>query len=382
MRIACFWGETRSLDRISFRHEHLIDGFTALGHQPVLVTARDLAGRFAGPTHLVETLAELERPGFWSELAPDLAVGVTWLRKAPILEALAAAGVPRIAIAESDGQVGYAAHPGVSWARIWPYQRSTRDRLRTVRYFVRRWRASRAGRDEEDREFLASARASSAIAFGSREAIAAFARFLARSGEEGLAGKAFVAPFPVPTEFASGPLPEKEDRVVAVGRWSDPQKDAPLLAGAIARYFARGGTTRIDLYGADGEAAFGELARKYERLHVHGVREPHEIREAMARSRALLLSSRWETGPHAAGEALALGATLVSTPLPNSSGFIDGSRFGTLAERRGPEELAGALALEMDRWATGERNPGAIAAHWRERLTPVAYCRALLEGSA
>jgi glycosyltransferase involved in cell wall biosynthesis len=380
MKIACFWGEARSLDRISFRHEHLMDGFAALGHEPTLVTARAWAGSFGGPVHLVDDLAELERADFWRELAPDLAVGVTWLGKAPILEALAAAGVPRIAIADSDGQVGFAAHPAASWARIGPRQATARERLRAGRYFFRRYLASRAGRDAEDEGYLASARASTAIAFGSREAIAAFRRFLRPRRAVELAARCFVAPFPVPPDFCELPIPEKENRILAVGRWSDTQKDAPLLEQALADFLETGGETAVDIFGSGGET-FGKLARRHARVRIHGVQEPTTIRDAMARSRALVLSSRWETGPHAAGEALALGATLVSTPLPNAAGFIDGGRFGTLATRHSPGALAEALRVEERQWDRGRRDPAAISAWWRERLSPEAFCRKLFESA-
>jgi glycosyltransferase involved in cell wall biosynthesis len=381
MRIACFWGEARSLDRISFRHEHLIAGFAALGHEPTLVTAREWAGSFAGPLQLVDDLAGLESQALWRGLAPDFAVGVTWLGKARILEAIGAAGIPRIAVADSDGQVGFAAHPAASWARIGPRQKTARERVRAVRYFLRRYLASRGGRDSEDATYLASARASTAIAFGSEGAIAAFRRFLEANGEAALASRCFVAPFPVPSEFCALPLPAKENRILAVGRWSDPQKNAPLLERALDGFLATGGETAVDIFGADGEAGFASLARRHARVRIHGVQEPATIRDAMARSRALVLSSRWETGPHAAGEALALGATLVSTPLPNAAGFIDGGRFGTLAARHSPGALAEALHAESESWDEGRRDPAAISAWWRERLSPEAFCRKLLESA-
>lgn len=378
LRIACFWNEARSLDRISFRHEHLLRGFAALGHSPTLVTARPWIGSFAGPQLLVDDLAELARPEFWRHAGFAAAVGLTWLRKTALLEALAAAGVPSIALADSDGQIGFAAHPAISWARIGPYQRTARERARAGLYFARRYVASRHRRDPEDRDFVASARASTAIAFASAEAIACFRRFLAQQGAAELAARAFVAPFPVPEEFCSAALPAKQDRLVAIGRWSDPQKDAPLLAGALDRLLRRRRTTRVTLYGADGTAAFAALAARRPAVEIAGERPPGEIRAALAESRAAIVASRWETGPHAAFEALALGATLVGPPLPNLRGLTAGGRFGTLAADRRPGSLARALAEELARWDRGERDGPAIAGHWRPELSATAVCRRLL----
>lgn len=379
MRIACFWGEARSLDRISFRHEHLFDGFSALGHEPVLVTARPWRGSFQGPAALVDDLTELELPESWRGLGCDLAVGLTWLRKSPLLEAIAAAGLPRVAIADSDGQLGYAAHPRAAWRHIGPRQSTARDRLRAVSFFVRRYLASRARRDAEDLESLASARASSRIAFGSAAAIRCWRRFLDQQGALDLAGRAFVAPFPVPELFCRGAIPPKEDRVVAIGRWSDPQKDAPLLAAALARFLEPARPTRVEIFGADGEREFGALAERFPKLALRGVQEPPVVREALLAARVLLFASRWETGPHAAGEALTSGATLVSPPMPNFEGMSDGGRYGTLAADRSPAALAFALAMELANWDRGVRDAPAIATFWRARLHPRAFCASLLE---
>ena len=376
MRIACFWGEARSLDRISFRHEHLSEGLAALGHSPVLVTARDLAGRFDGPTELVDELDELTRPATWEEF--DLAIGVTWLRMAPILEAMAEAGVPRLAIADSDGQLGYAAHPAMAWRHLAASSRSPRELLRALRYFVRRYRASRRRSDPEERAIVAGTRAATRIAFASQEAVACFNHFLRQQRQEELVGRTLVAPFPVPRSFCAGPVHEKENLVVAIGRWSDPQKDAPLLNATLARFLARRRDTRVEIFGADGDPRFGALARAFPQLAIRGVQEPEAVRAALARCRVALFSSRWETGPHAAGEALTSGATLVSPPMPNFAGFIGSTLFGEMAPDRSPRALSAALDAEIGRWDRAQRDATSIAAVWRGRLSPRAYAAALL----
>ena len=183
----------------------------------------------------------------------------------------------------------------------------------------------------------------------------------------------------MPDSFCSTPVETKIDRVVALGRWSDPQKDAPLLAAALAKFFARRGDTEVVLFGADAESAFGELAQRERRLRLAGIQEPHIVAASLAASRAALFSSRWETGPHAATEALALGATLVAAPMPNLAGMIAGGRFGSLAGSRSPQALAQALLDELAAWDAGRRDAGEIAAHWRARLSPAAVSRSLLE---
>ncbi len=378
MKIALVWNGPVALDRISFRHENYQAGWSALGHDAVLVTARELAGSFTGETHLVARREELERAETWRTLAADVAVGITWHRMAPMLTAIRAAGTPVVAIADSDGQVGFAAHPRISWLRIGAYQKNLAGRARALRYFCRRFIASSRRRDAEELEFVASTRASDRVVLGSQPAIACFRSFLRQQRAGDLATRLREVPFAVPEAFCLRALAAKEDRVVAIGRWSDPQKDASLLAGALAQFLARRRSTEVVIFGADAEAAFGPLARRDTRLRLAGIQEPHIVAETLATSRAALFSSRWETGPHVATEALALGATLVAAPMPNLAGMIDGGRFGTLADSRRPDALATALATELAAWDDGRRDAAAIAAHWRARLSPAAVGRDLL----
>ncbi len=379
MKIALVWNGSISLDRISFRHENYQAGWTALGHDAVLVTARDLAGSFSGPTHIVDRREELERVETWKGVGADVAVAVTWHRMSGMLAAIRGAGTRVVAIADSDGQVGFAAHPRISWLRIGAYQKSLSGRLRALRYFCRRFAASAARRDPEELEFVASTRASDRVVLGSAPAIACFTRFLRQQSAGELATRLCEVPFAVPDSFCTRPLAPKADRVAAIGRWSDPQKDAALLAAALSAFFVRRRATEVVVFGADSESVFGELARREPRLRLAGIQEPHRVAETLAASRVALFSSRWETGPHAATEALALGATLVSAPMPNLMGMIDSGSFGTLAGSRSPNALAQALGDELAAWDAGRRNAGAIAAHWRARLAPAAVCRRLLE---
>lgn len=378
MRVALVWNGEVSLDRISFRHENYLSGLAALGHEAFLVTARDLAGRFDGPLEVVPSRRALENPATWRAIGADVALSVTWHRMSAMLSALATAGTRTIALADSDGQVGFAAHPRISWLRIAAYQTTALGRLKAARYFLRRLADSALRRDPEELEFVASTRASDRVILGSDPAVRCFARFLRQQQAPELASRLRAVPFAVPEAFCERPVGAKSDRVVAIGRWSDPQKDSPLLAAALEHFFRTRPGTEVVVFGADAEPPMGALAKREPRLRLAGIQEPHTIAEAIAASRVLLLTSRWETGPHVATEALALGATLVSVPMPNLDGMIERGRFGTAAGRRRPEVLAAALAAELALWDRGVRRPQEIAATWRSRLSPRAVCAAML----
>jgi hypothetical protein len=60
--------------------------------------------------------------------------------------------------------------------------------------------------------------------------------------------------------------------------------------------------------------------------------------------------------------------------------MAEGDRYGTIAREASPAALAAALRAEAAAWDDGRRDAAAIAAHWRSRLSPAAFCRALLDG--
>ena len=378
-KIALVWDGEAPLDRISFRFEHYLEGFRALGHQPVVVCRRDHATSEIDPVLTVESRELLLDPGFWRRLGADVAVMVTWLRRADLLRAISAGGTRTVAISDSDGLVGLRAHPAMTLRRMLVYKTTWRGRLGCIKYWLGRLLTDGSRGSREDRSYLASVAASDAVTFVSPQAIAAFRRFLAFHRAESLADRLRVVPYAVPESFCHGSVREPRDRrLVAIGRWSDPQKDSELLARGLEILLAGDTDTEVEIFGFDAEAPFGALDRRFPNLHLRGPRPPAEIRAALESAQALVFTSRWETGPHTATEALALGTTLTGTAIPNLEGFCENGRFGSLTHRRSPTALAAAIRRELDAWSSGARDPLAIAATWRARLRPESVGRQLL----
>lgn len=379
MKIALIWPEGVPLGAISFRFEHYLEGFRRLGHEAVMVAP---TGTEEGFPHPVETAGDgdLERATFWSGLGVEVAVVLTWHRFSPLLGALQAAGVQVVAISDSDGLVGLRVHPWKVLERMLVYRRGLRPRLGCIKYWLGRYFTDGFTGAREDREFLASTRLSDAIVFGSTQAIHAFRRFLRFHGaDEEFRHRLRVVPYAVPESFCTLPLTaRRRPRFAALARWSDPQKHAELLAGALRIFLHRHSEAEIELFGRDGEPFFGPLAASFPGVQLRGPQPPPVVQESLASCRSVVFSSRWETGPHAATEALALGATVVGAPIPNLVGITDGGRFGTVAAAHRPRALAEALEQEWQLWERGERDPLAIAAHWRRQVRPESVCRQLL----
>ncbi|HEX9733693.1 MAG TPA: glycosyltransferase [Thermoanaerobaculia bacterium] len=379
MKIAVVWNHDSRLLDCSFRFEQYLAGLRALGHEPVMVCARASAAGFEAPFHLAGDAAELREPRFWREVGADVAVIVTWHRMADVLEAMRAAGTRVAAIADSDGRVGVAVFPAFALERFLAYSDGWAQRARAVKHWLGRLGRDRRRPSAEDSEAVRSTRASHAVAFGHGEGVRLFRSFLAWHGEEALASRLVEVPFTIGASFLSCPvLAAKDDRVVAVGRWGDPQKNAPLLARALDLFLAARPATEVVVYGAGGERTFAPLAARRPRLEYLGVAPQEAVAQTLSRSRALVFSSRWEGCPHAGLEALALGATLVGPPLPSLASWTADGRCGRVARRPRPRDLAAALAREMASWDAGERDPRAIAEHWRGQVAPEAVCRRLL----
>lgn len=379
MKVAVAWNHPSRLLDCSFRFEQYAAGLRALGHEPVLVATRASGEGFAGPLHLADDEASLRSVSFWREVGADAAILVTWHRMSDLLAAIREAGTRVVSIADSDGRIGTLRHPRYRLERLLVACDGWAARGRAVRFWLGEVLREAGGRGAEVREALESTRLSDVVALGNEEGVERFRRFLARHGAAELDGRVVEVPWTIGASFLACAVPErKEDLIVAVGRWGDPQKHAPRLAASLARFVRWRPSTRVEIFGAGGEAALGALAGGGQ-ITLRGVQRQEVVAEAMSRARAIVFASRWETfPPHAACEALALGATLVAPPIPAFRSWTADGRFGTLARRRGARALAAALAAEMAAWDGGARDGRRIASHWRERLRPEVVCGRLL----
>ncbi len=380
MKIAIVWSYPSRLLDCSFRFEQYLAGFRALGHEVVMVTTRASAegSGFDAPILSVDDEAGFLDVSFWRGLAADAVLVATWLRMPDVLAAVRAAGTRVVAISDSDGQMGLIVHPVAGLERLMAYRDGWLDTARRLKFFLSCQLRRRRG-TEEDLTALESIRSCDVVSICHAEGERHLRRFLAYYGEEALGERLVVVPFTIGASYLVCPLPEtKDDRVVAVGRWDDPQKNAPLLAAALARFAARRPQTEVLLLGDGGEPFFKPLAKRYPSIAYPGSCRQEELARTLAGSRVFLGTSRWESGPMAVTEALALGVTIVGNPIPSYISYTEDGRFGTVAERSTPGAVARALERELEIWDRGGRDGRAIAEHWRPRLAPEELCRRLL----
>ncbi len=379
MKVAIAWNWPSRLLDCSFRFEQYAAGLRALGHQPIFVCTEDAAIGFPGDFHCCQTREQMKEKAFWQEVGAEVVLIVTWHRMVEELRAIGAAGSRVVSISDSDGHTGSKLYWRTNLTRQILYQKDTKSRRRFFKEWFSLQLRQRIFRSfPEDQIAVESTRESSIVALGHSQGVENFCRFLRNMGAPELEAKLRVVPFTIGASFLECPLPaEKENRIVAIGRWNDPQKNAPLLAAALRRFLTRMPATCVDLFGQGGEPYFASLAKDFPQLQYRGVQEQEVVAETLSRSRAIVFSSRWEGCPHAAIEMLALGGTLVGTRMPSLESWVEDGRYGRCA-KASPAALAGALEDEMAAWDLGERDPHAIAAIWRERVSPEAVCAALL----
>jgi len=381
MRIGLVWPLTNRLVDITVRYERYVRGFEALGHQVVTVCPEPAAVGYRFPvctTPDLDTLRDLE---LWRGLGLDAAVIIAWLGMPVTVAAIKSACPHVVSVSDSDGIVGYRAYPLTILHRMVASQARWGMKARATNYWVKLV----LGEYRADKQpLIESADEADLVTVTSPGARANLAAMFAYNRRLDLTGKVLVIPYPVDDEFLLGDVSsaaDRADRVVAIGRWDDPQKDAPLLAAGIEQAAALRPETEFVLIGRNGGEIFARLCERVARVKYLGVQPPSVIAKFLRESRALVLSSRWESGPIVASEALCAGCSLVGPSwVPTIPWYCGDGRYGSLFARRSASALADALAAELAEWDAGHRNPQATAAYFRPWFTPAAVCRSLLTG--
>lgn len=379
MNIGLVWPANHRLVDITVRYERYVRGFESLGHRVVTVCPEPTATGYPHAVHTVPTPDDLLDPGLWRGLGLDAAVVIAWLRMPELLAAIKTACPRLVSVGDSDGVVGVRVWPLTILRRMVAFHTSWRRKLGAAKHWLL---LAAGGYRAEEAPVIRSADAADLITMTSPGARDNLAALFAYHRRPDLSDKISVAPYPVDEGFLTGAVSaaaDRADRVVAIGRWDDPQKDAPLLAAGIERAAARLPTTEFVLVGRNGEAAFARLRRRVPRVRYLGVQPPDAVAELLRGSRALVVSSRWESGPIVAFEALAVGAGVIGPEwVPVCRWACDGRSCGSLFRRRSGADLGAAIVREMTAWRSGERNPAKIAALWRPRVDQAAVCRAML----
>lgn len=354
----------------------IVRGFRDLGHDAMLVCAEGSEYRQDVIDYPVRSapLATLEDEAYWRTLGLDVGLVFTWMHRPSVVAAMGAAGTFAISKGDSDGVHGVRAAPMATLRRIVAEQPGLLAKARRAWYWLKLY--SYLFRREEA-EMLECLRAADLTVLETETARQNLRRFLCYHGAERLLDKVAVMPHLVSERVLQHAVPtRKERKIVAVGRWDEPQKDAGLLARTVRLHLDRYPDTEVVVIGRGGERWLAPLQTRYPGLRYLGVIPHDEMAEHLSLARICLITSHFESFHIAGHEALSMGCTLVGPaviPLPD---VCSQGPFGTIAEGRRPRQVAAALEAEMQAWDEGFRDPVRTAEFWRERVAP----RPVLQG--
>jgi len=214
-------------------------------------------------------------------------------------------------------------------------------------------------------------------------------RLWARTYAPEMIEKMHVVPNPVADYLKYNSSINKEDCVIAVGRWDDEETKRPaLLAATIEKTAKQRGTTEFHIFGKPGtvlpkwHANLTSSVRK--RIYVHGKVSHEKLLATFMKSRIGLCSSSHEGSHVPSAEALCTGASIVAPFRKelNAMLWYVSHDSGRLSVEDSPQGLAEALLLELETWDKGERDPVAISNYWCSKLSisaVVTKIRKLLE---
>lgn len=363
MRVGIFLPRTFRPYSIDF------DGYAAeiarTGHEPIVICPANDHPDFPFRV-VVFSPDEASHPDFWKALDLDRVICMTWFKFPEIFQAIRAAGVRIINRADSDGQVSARVFPAATFLRCVHAFRGPVDLLKRLKHFLNwcffHWR-------KDDAEVLKVMELSDRIVVETRLFLANFEKFLRFHHREDLLDRFAVVPHSVPDAFVRGEVSEAPRKTIfCSGRWDDDQKNAPLLEACLPRILHEHPEVDILIAGYGVDDIFHRLAGRDSRIRLAGLLPRESLPRILAGCRFLLSSSRWESHPIGALEALCCGCTVVATPVPGFQEIIQGNKYGSLADSHTVAALTSAVSGELLLWDSGKRNPREIASHWRREV--------------
>jgi glycosyltransferase involved in cell wall biosynthesis len=338
-----------------------------MGHESLLI-CMDKSHGPPGFNVVAASHDSLQDPAFYRELQLDAVIAFTWFNYPGVVSAMKKAGVTVLTRGDSDGLLSIrqftAHHIRVRMSAA----KGAIARVIAAKHLAQRYLFQYKDEDQYRLESLAAADVS---VLETTEAARNVSVFLERMGRQDLIPRLHVVPHFVSDEFLTCDVnPSRSESVVAIGRWEDPQKNAPLLANVIQLHLAQRPKTKFFIIGGEaGRSMFDQLTKKHSQVTYVGPQNPAGVRRYLTDARVLLSASRWEGSPVVGNEALAMGATVVGTPIPAFVEIRNRGGFGTVSTGHSAESLATALNKEMARWDAGNRDPISIARYWRPLLS-------------
>lgn len=378
-RIALLWNAPCRLVDLSVRCEPYVEGLREAGIDALTLCPTGMEIGYPYPVHCFERERELADPRFWQAIGCEAMVIISWHRMTEIQHAARTAGLKVLALGDSDGQIASVRfHPWKTFRLMALRQPTVRGKLGAAKHWLRRFLRSGIEHDS----LVENTAAANVFTLPGQGPVKEFRSLLHRLGAGQLTEQVVWLPYPIPNVFCTAPVArDRPDRIIAVGRWDwwdSHQKNPQLLERAIRQSASIRPHTEFIVVGKGAEARFAHLARQVPATRVLGIQPRERVRELMAGCRSIIYPSRWEGSPVTANEMLALGGTVIGTPIPSLSEITADDGFGRVSKSHSASTLATAIADEMTAWDAGKRDPVTIACHWRGIVSPRAVAQRII----
>ena len=339
-------------------------GLREAGVDAFLVPLRPAASNGQAPFPIVA--GDPGSDALWARAEADVVLVFSRLdpRHTTLLRRLKARGARIIVKADTDGTLGYPLVPHYLRALMFSHDplgwivRNAKWRM-PVKTFVARK--------------IEHIRLADAVIIESPDAVANVVRVLEYWGEGHLAARLHFVPNPVAPDVCEAPLRQKDNVIVASGRWDDEgAKNTRVLVRVLGEFLQTRPDYRSVILGSGSEYVH-RLARPVGRdarvrMDVRGAVTRGDVVETLSGARVCLVSSRLESFGLAAAEALCMGCSVVVTPIESLAYLSAHGATGTVARDFTPQALLTALREDVGKWERRVYDPARLAGRWRTTL--------------
>ena len=214
------------------------------------------------------------------------------------------------------------------------------------------------------------------------EGVRLLQELLVKKGREDIAEKVQYVPHPITEDSRYSEEIKKEKQIIAVGRWDNYQKNAPLLIRTLGKVLEERSDYEAHIFG-EGEEVLRRLTKKLPegvriRIVIRGKLSHEELIPEYQKSRILFMPSRFEGCSVAAEEALTCGCSVVGGARLLCMLNFASKNSGTLALEYSVEGMTAALGEEILRWECGSFSALESGRLWKKEVAASVIAQAIL----
>lgn len=318
---------------------------------------------------------QLEDPRSWQDMGAEIIISYTSLKYKDIFHAILASNKKLILKLDSDGRIIYPAY-SCNERRFWN-KGLARGIMRIIKWQLPPFRS------KFSYQYINILKLADAIIIESPDARNNLVSALKYWKESDIAQKICVIPNPISSEYDRFSVSEKDNTVISIGRWEEIfTKNTVVMIQAITGFLEKQPKFKAIIAGS-GE----KIIKRY----LHGApssiqkrveitcKLPHStVWKLLQRAKIFFMPSISEGAPLAAGEAAAMGLSIVGTPLEYLRYLERNGQNGTVATGFEGKELQRALEEDAKKWTLGFYNPIEMSKYWRQRLDRKNIAREIL----